>query len=69
MTGINDERERKPMNCKSAASWTLVSVPLLYMGAYYATLTMDARGGCFAMPTYKIGEHRLPECSDAFFVE
>jgi hypothetical protein len=41
--------------------------PFLYMGAYYATLTMDARGCCFAMPAYKIGEHRLPDFFDDFF--
>jgi hypothetical protein len=49
------------------AGLALLLIPLLYMGAYYATITMNARGGCIAFPTYKLGDKLLPEWTDDFF--
>jgi hypothetical protein len=55
------------MTTFKTARLALLLIPLLYMGAYYATIAMDARGGCFAVPTYKVGGHVLSEWADDFF--
>jgi hypothetical protein len=55
------------MSVFKSAWLALLLIPLVYMGAYYSMITMNARGGCFAMPTYKVGDQFLPEWADDFF--
>jgi hypothetical protein len=60
---VTDKPLRKRWRWPSAVPFVILT-PLLYMGAYYATVAHDE-----GLPrrTYEVGDAQLPECFEDFF--